>query len=192
MAALRRRPALALLGLSLVGCSAFPTTPTPTPVPTETPVPVPTATPVPTPIPTPPPRGIGVGRAAYLAAFGPSGLGFSFEPEGTFEGQPQLIGRSPDQAFMLQMIGPPTNLSDASLTIPSQATAGGNAAATLTMSRFIGVTDPDWSDQGVAWVAQQAQAGQSGQYLKTTHGHHLYSVGLLLAMGMISVDVEPA
>ena len=147
------RDGLAWVGMSVVKSELDPATiPLVTPVPTSTSTPTntPTETAAPTATRTPKVNGIGVSRSKIQSVF--SSLGFSFRSGTPVDGMSQTIGASEEGLALIQLIGPNTELVEASIVIfiPNDAPD----KTLLNSAYMLGLTSvvlPNWNSSA-DWI----------------------------------------
>ena len=83
--------------------------------PLATPTAMPTPVSAPTATPAPQPLGLGVDRQTVMEAFEDPTFGFEFENSPLLDGTPRVLGLSPEGAW-IELIGPPHNLAEASVS----------------------------------------------------------------------------
>jgi hypothetical protein len=129
--------------------------------------------------------GIGVARGSFQVAFGRTDLGFRFDAEASAQGQPRVIGWSRDGLGRLDLIGPPDNLTLASITGPSSD----RQSTLIYVQRLIQVADPDWAEASTAWLMSNVGDGQTNRSAKMTYGDHLYTLSVFSEKGTMSLEV---
>ncbi|MEO1148081.1 MAG: hypothetical protein AAFY26_21070 [Cyanobacteria bacterium J06638_22] len=202
---------LGLPALLIVGAIAYvrdtnleaqDTVPTPVAAPAPVESPVSAASPVPVASPTPevsPPapevhQGIGVSRAAIQSVFEDPEVGFVFEEPALAQGQPRIMGTAPNQIALIELIGPPDNLTSAGILIgvpiDNNEAIAQNAAYTLG---FLQVAVPGWTDGG-DWLVRNLDAIHQGRarQASTVFGDKRIELVSLTEIGMVSLSVEPA
>lgn len=164
--------------------------------PTSTPVP-PTATKNP---PTSAPRssatvkpnvnGIGLSRQAIQSVYEKPEIGFTFKSGAPVDGQPQVIGTSPNGSAILQIIGPPEDVQEVSIlvVIPKdrQDVVIEDAVLLVGLAK---VAAPDW-DEGPQWVANHIKDAIREGDVTTSHGKLKMTLQTVKELGMIGLTVE--
>jgi hypothetical protein len=168
--------------------------PTSTAVPTETPIP-PTDTPVPTdtPAPTATPityQGMGVGRDLFLERYASDEIGFTFEDSSDVDGQIRIMGTSPLEVAMLELIGPEDNLVAASLmfAIPNDR-PDVIELHTIYALGLLNTAAPEWDD-GVTWFTENLVSVADGGSANTTIGDKTVTVQFLPELSFVLLSVE--
>lgn len=127
--------------------------PTPKLGPTMTPAPTPTRTLAPTVTPVPTQRGLGVSRRDVASVF--ESVGFVFENAPLRDGTPRVISQAPDGESLMELIGPPGNLTKATLAFGVPGASSGTLSPTsVYIAAFLQQLAPNWNS-GAQWVADR-------------------------------------
>jgi hypothetical protein len=151
--------------------------------------------------------GLGVSRAAMQAIFARQAFAFRFEAPQERHGAPRVTATVPGKLIVLNLVGPPDNLTEVTLTVgvPSSNPLAPPAApeALAENAKYLRAVlqqaMPDWKD-GVKWLNTQLQ--RSGERLEVglRKGHreivllavnHLSMVLLSIRVGQPSTPPGP-
>lgn len=161
--------------------------------PQASPPPVAAAPPVATPVAAPQPDGIGVSRAAVQSIFEQSQIGFKFEQSSDVQGQSRVIGESPNGLAFVELIGPSSNLTNATIVIgfPSDDQQARMLSAAYILG-FIKNAAPEWTD-GNDWVAKNMAALTNGSATETSTTFADKKARLILVreMGLFTLSIKP-
>lgn len=135
------------------------------------------------------PKGIGVSRAEIQSVYESPELGFKFEKGEPVDGQPQVIGRSPNGLAYIQLIGPEDNITQASIMV---GIPNDNPVAVVEngiyMLGLVKKAAPDWSE-GPDWVTENlAKAVEKGE-ISTTHGDLRINLQASKELGMVVLTI---
>lgn len=143
--------------------------PTSTPEPTATTRPTPRTARVPTSTPVEATGGLGVTRSEIQFAYQEEPDNFAFEPVSESDGQPRLLGKSPDGLASVELTGGADDLTSIGLVISMPRDDDQATAATAGhIVRFCERTVPGWSDCGT-WITSNLQAADL-KHLETIQG----------------------
>ena len=133
-------------------------TPTFTPYPTRVPPPTdtfgPTRTPTRAPTPTPVPPNLGISRSQIESVFKHADVGFDFEYSPLANGTPRSLGTGPDGVTIIEIIGPTTRPTSASImfALPDDSTSG-LSLTSIYLTAFTELVAPTWDD-APEWIGK--------------------------------------
>ena len=163
--------------------------PSTTPIPTQS-----TADSIPAnPTPVPTRGGLGISRQSVQSIFSDPDLGFAFDPPDVLrDGRPRVLGESELGAAIIELIGPPKDLSQATIIVglPNDNPES-LLLSTLYLLGFVNVVAPGWSD-GVDWVTANIDRVAERGEVETRHGNLLIKFSLIEGLGMLSLSIETA
>ena len=147
----------------------------------------PTSTAEPTSTKTP--VGLGVSRDSVEDAFS----GFDLEDAPLNDGRERLLGGSPDDVILLELIGDSSKLEEAALIMT--VNAGANDAIPGYAQRFLSAVLPDWPG-GLDWfeqgVIELADRSEQNVEMETSHGDAVITLSANKQFGWLTIDIEPA
>lgn len=110
------------------------------------------------------PPGLGVSRAQVLGALAEKQDPFKGEESSPVNGQPRWLGRSEDQLSILELTGPPGNLSRIYLTfgVPKGDLTSA-AAGMVRMHVLLKTVFPEWTDANKWIISSIETVTQKGQ-----------------------------
>ena len=142
--------------------------------------------------PSPVAVGIGVRRTAVTDIFGKPSIGFSFRRGEDMNGQCLVTGRSLDGLTLIELIGPPEDLT--TVTIISNIPYDDGEAATRSILYAFGVLNavvPEWSDGNEWFLASLETLANNGQdSMSTTIGNKTIELTLIRERGQYSLSVR--
>lgn len=110
-------------------------------------------------------------RDSIQSVFEKRGVGFAFEDAGEIEGQPRVVGRSPDGRAAIQLIGSPDNLVSASVVVRTPDAAP--SSVNDNVAYFLGLMQlgvPSW-DGGTDWVHDNIATAMSAGEVEAIHAN---------------------
>ncbi len=133
---------------------------------------------------------IGISRFALQSLFEQKALGFKFEPATAVDGQPRVIGTTPNKLASVELIGPADNLVQATIMvgIPSDDTVTlvKNAAF---MAGFIKNAVPEWPE-AVTWMNNNMEQASNMGKVETIVGNKQISLTIIKQLGMALITVK--
>ena len=135
---------------------------------------------------------IGVAEATIQSLFEQPDIGFTFENSSPVNGEPRLIGTSAHGLATIELIGPPENLTRATIkvSIPDDDTHALTLNAEYVL-RFIQNVAPQWAGGG-DWVIQNLNAFASGHRsaVKTIQAGKEISMFLIGEQEFLTITVK--
>ena len=107
--------------------------------------------------------GIGVDLERFVIDFGDE-MGFEFEDAPLEDGRSRKIGKSPTGIATLELIGPESNLTQVTLTLPLES-SDGDLLVLYTMTAFSNVT-PGHFVEGLEWFQDTMESAELTQSLR--------------------------
>lgn len=134
--------------------------------------------------------GIGVSRGRVQGLFEKAEIGFRFEEGALVDGEPRIMGKSRDGLALLELIGPPANLTSATIVagIPNDS-----PKAVLLNSVYIAglmkAVAPGWNES-VTWLTDNVPRAIADGEATTTQGNLHISLKVIKALGMVSLNIS--
>ena len=154
--------------------------------PTFTPSPVPTVPPTSVPV-----NGLGVSRADIQSVFGSPDIGFEFDPPRVLnDGRPAVMGMSPNGVAILELTGPPDNLTGVDLIIglPSDSPV----ALVENSIYLLGVAKlavPSWPGAG-DWIIDNLERTVSAGEVSTTRSGVEIKLSYIQGIGAFTLSID--
>jgi hypothetical protein len=140
--------------------------------------------------------GLGVSRAAIQAVFSHQAFAFRFDAPHERPGVPRITGTVPGKLIVLNLVGPPEDLSEVTLVVgvPSTDPLARPAEVLAENAKYLRAVlqqvMPDWKD-GVKWLNTQLQRSGERLDVRLRRGHR--EIALLavnhLTMVLLSIRV---
>ena len=135
---------------------------------------------------------LGVAVETVQSLFEQPNIGFTFASASPIQENPRLIGTSPHGMAVIELIGPPENLTRAIIRIhiPDDNTQALALNAEYVL-RFIQTIDPQWQEGG-NWMIQNLDAFATGQRseVKTTQADKEISMTLTGKQEFLTITVK--
>lgn len=135
--------------------------------------------------------GLGISRDAVAKVFTQPEIGFALEESTPVDGKPRIMGLSPDQLAILELIGEPEALDHVNLmvTVPADRPD----LAMLNLVYLLGVVKtvlPDWQE-GPDWVTEAVEQLPTKSEVKTVYGHATVELTSIKELGLICLSIKP-
>jgi hypothetical protein len=138
-------------------------------------------------------NGIGVSRQAVQSVFEEPSINFRFEASTPVDGQPRVMGKSPNGLAVVELIGQPANLTSASIMvgIPNDDAEARQLSVIHAMG-FLKTTAPQWTG-ATDWLTTSVQQIASGSQTEatTTYGSNQVRLSIIKDMGLMTVTIKP-
>ena len=106
---------------------------------------------------------LGVSRQQVIDLFTQPDLNYDFGREGRLsDGRRRVFGSSPDGMVLLEMVGPPSNLTEISVTIELTDDITAFTLNALSMAGLLNLVIPEWRGGGMSWLTESIQEAVSG------------------------------
>ncbi|MEE8189716.1 MAG: peptidoglycan-binding domain-containing protein [Kiloniellales bacterium] len=134
--------------------------------------------------------GLGIRRASLQGLFESPEIGFEFENSPLADGRPRVTGTSKNGIALLELIGPPNNLSSATMTIgtPDDAPAA-VAENSFYMMGFVKHAFPEWAG-ATSWVNSNLDRAVDSGEIRRVYGSKQISISVTQGLGMISITIK--
>lgn len=137
--------------------------------------------------------GIGVSRTSVQSAFEQPEVGFRFEPRSSGDGNPRVVGESPDGLVSLELVGSPEDLvrTTISVEIPSDNDTARDKNGSYAV-RLIETAAPEWTN-GSSWLAEQLEAIENGAppIVSTTFGDNKVELNVARDIEVYALTIKP-
>jgi formylglycine-generating enzyme required for sulfatase activity len=135
-------------------------------------------------------RSLGVEREDFFDVF--KRLGFKFEEINDIDGQPRMMGTSPDGLAFVELYGPANELIKATLVVGiSQVNPFEVEVSSAFVREFLDITVPEW-DKGIDWVIENEEFASRNSEVSTTYGDRLIRLSIVPDLGILTLVVEAA
>lgn len=135
-------------------------------------------------------EGLNVSRQQIVNLYSQKEIGFKFEESSPVDGQPRVMGTSPDDLAILELIGPPENLQSASIVIfipaDRQDIILKNSVYMLGLVKNV---MPEW-DGGSDWVVNSLEKLFEEETISTTQGNKYVELTASKELGMIILTIK--
>ena len=132
-------------------------------------------------------------RWQFVDVFTHRDIGFFCQSSPLIGGQARLLCESPNGLAMIELIGPPSNLTEASLLTftPDANDSDGKALRGIYLLGFIKAVYPNWNGM-VDWFERSFQrAYDTGRPVSTLRGRYELEVSVRPSLGMVVVSIIP-
>ena len=134
--------------------------------------------------------GLGIRRASFQGFFESPEIGFTFENSPLADGRPRVTGTSKNGSARLELIGPPNDLSSATMTI---GTPGNEPAAvaenSFYMMGFVKHAFPEWAG-ATSWVNSNLERAVDSGEIRRVYGSKQISISVTQGLGTISITIQ--
>jgi len=133
---------------------------------------------------------IGISRFALQSLFEKKALGFKFEHATAVDGQPRVIGTTPNKLASVELIGPEDNLVQATIMvgIPADDTVT-LAKNAVFMAGFIKNAVPEWPE-AVTWMNNNMGRALNMGEVETIVGNKQIKLTVIKQLGMALITVK--
>lgn len=163
--------------------------PTSTPSPTEAPELTSATEPTDVPVAVTSSTGLGISRSAFVASFESAGVTFENSP--LRDGRERMLGTSTNKVVTIEIIGPASNVTEASVLAPASSDETTNTLTILHMAQILKVGAPEW-EGGLDWLTtsitelgQERRAGTEEGMRTETIGQKRVRLGTLDLSGTV-------
>jgi hypothetical protein len=119
----------------------------------------------------------------------PSVPRFTYENAGDLDGQPVLTGVLGDSLAVVEVAGPPNNLSRATLTLQLTGSAEPVVQSAEYLVLFAAAVAPRW-DQAGKWIKDSLPATAGGEVAATTQDKVRISLSRIDRFGLVQMSAE--
>jgi hypothetical protein len=138
-------------------------------------------------------NGIGISRQAVQSVFEEPGINFRFEASTPVDGQPRVMGKSPNGLAVVELIGQPASLTSASIMagIPNDDAEARQLSVIHAMG-FLKTVAPQWTG-ATDWLTTAVQeiASSSQTEASTTYGSNQVRLIVIKDMGLMTLTIKP-
>ena len=133
---------------------------------------------------------LGVSRRDIQSIFENSAINFTFENAPLADGTPRIMGTSSNSLAILDLIGPPADLTEVSITVgvPSDAPEVIVMNAAYMMG-LIKNTLPGWSGSN-DWLEANLPVAQRVGKAQTSYGNAVVTLSVIEALGMVMLSIS--
>lgn len=134
--------------------------------------------------------GLEVSRNDFFEVFTPPTGTFEFEPSSELRnGVPRVFGATPDTTMLMELIGPPDDLYQASL-IANIPTEGAAVVETSVMAAaFVSVAIPTW-DGANEWFADNLEEAMETGEASTVHEGKVLEITIIRELGIMALSIR--